>query len=74
MANAGIKKRIREYLDKADDDMLNRISEFIEAEETYVSSLKKTLLDERLLHHRDNPKDGKDWDELFRELSNKYEL
>lgn len=72
-----IRNRIHNFVDQADERILNIFNAIIEADEAEVSELsdeQKRILDERLEKHKQSPNSGKHWNELRQELKLNYNL
>jgi hypothetical protein len=72
-----IRKRIHEFIDHADERILRIINAIIITEENMeddLSSEHKTILDQRLQSHHENPDSGKSWNEVKSSLKDKYGL
>lgn len=71
-----LKDKIRNYIENADERILKIINAIIEAEteEQELSQAHKDLLDERLKYHKENPSDGKTWEEVKSSLKTEYGL
>ncbi|WP_454060736.1 addiction module protein [Elizabethkingia ursingii] len=71
-----LKKRIHEFIDRADERILKIINAIITSEETEgeLSIEHKAILDERLEEHEKNPNSGKSWKDVRLECKNEYGL
>ena len=72
-----IRNRIHDFIDHADERILNILNAIILADEAEVCELSlenKRILDERLENHKQNPNSGKHWKELKQELKLNYGL
>ncbi len=74
METKEIKNRIRDYIEHADDRILRIINAIIDTEENELPQSHKDILDERLKYHKENPEDGKSWEEVKSLLNKKYEV
>lgn len=74
MTTIQMKKRIKNYIDQADDRMLRILNAMVESEEQQIPPELKQELDKRLELHNQNPEQGKKWEELKTELKAKYAL
>lgn len=72
METKEIKNRIRDYIEHADDRILRIINAIIDTEENELSQAHKDILHERLKYHKENPEDGKSWEEVKSLLTKKY--
>jgi len=72
METKEIKKRIRDYIEHADDRILRIMNAIIDTEENELSQAQKKILDERLKYHKENPEEGKSWEEVKSVLNKKY--
>lgn len=64
MDSLDLKNKIRNYIDHADDRILKIINAIIETEEEGLSQGHRNVLDERVKYHKENPSDGKTWEEI----------
>lgn len=71
-----IKNRIRNYIEHADEYILKIIHIIIESqtEEEGLTERHKEILDERLKYHKENPTEGKSWEEIQKSLQEQYGL
>lgn len=74
METIEIKTRILKFVEHADERMLRIFNAIIEAEENELPQSHKDILDERIKFHRENPNDGKDWEEVKNSLKEQYGL
>lgn len=77
MSTIELKKRIKGYIDQADDRMLHILNAIIQAdmEEQYtLSEEQKDELDKRLQFHQENPGSGRSWAAVKADLEAKYDL
>lgn len=72
METEDIKERIRNYIEHADDRLLRIMNAIIDTEENEISQANKEILDDRLKYHQENPEDGKSWEVVRTQLSDKY--
>lgn len=72
MNTNALKKRIHNFVEEADEQMLQLINALIDSEETGLSSKHKRILDERLKFHALNPNDGKPWEEVRNVIAQRY--
>jgi len=74
MKSSDIKTRIHNYIDQADDRMLQIFNAIIDSEsiEYDISKEEKKILDSRLQQHLENPEEGKLWTEVRSLLKVKY--
>ena len=72
METREIKNRIRNYIEHADDRILRIINAIIDTEENEIPESHQKILDERLKYHRENPEDGKSWEEVKSLLKDRY--
>ena len=72
METTEIKNRIRRYIEHADDRILRIINAIIETEENQLSQSHRDILDERLKLHKENPEEGKSWEEIRSSLNEQY--
>ncbi|MEQ8477002.1 addiction module protein [Fulvivirga sp.] len=67
MGAAQIREFLHEYINKADERLINLMYAMVQAdmkEEDYQLSAKhKKILDERIASHEANPSSGSSWDE-----------
>lgn len=65
-----LKNKIRDYIDIADERILKIINAIIETEteEKGLSQKHKDILDQRLKYHKENPSNGRAWEEIKRSL------
>lgn len=76
-----IKERIQKSINQADDKLLRMIDTLIEIyqsddtnEKFGLTESECRLLDERLKFHKENPSNGKSWDELKDVLQQQHGL
>lgn len=71
-----LKNKIRSYIENADERILKIINAIIEAEtdEQELSQAHKDLLEQRLKYHKENPSDGKTWEEIKGSLKEQHGL
>lgn len=69
MDSIDLKNKIRKYIDHADDRILKIINAIIETEEEGLSQAHWNVLDERIKYHKENPSDGKTWEEIKSSLN-----
>ncbi|MFA5620320.1 MAG: addiction module protein [Weeksellaceae bacterium] len=71
-----LKNKIRSYIENADERILKIINAIIEAEtdEQGLSQAHKDQLEQRLKYHKENPSDGKTWEEIKSSLKKQYGL
>ena len=71
-----LKNKIRNYIETADERILKIINAIIETEteETGLSQSHKEILEQRLEFHKNNPTDGKSWEEIKDSLKLRYGL
>lgn len=69
-----LKNRIRNYIENADERILKIINAIIETEEQGLSQTHKDILDQRLKYHKENPSDGKTWEEIKSSLKEQHGL
>ncbi|MDR6404656.1 MULTISPECIES: addiction module protein [Chryseobacterium] len=71
-----LKKRIHEFIDRADERILRIINAIIATEENpeELSHEHKEILDQRLQQHKENSDSGKSWDNVKNSLKDKYGL
>ncbi|MET3731112.1 addiction module protein [Moheibacter stercoris] len=71
-----LRNRIRNYIENSDERILKIINALIdsETEEQDVSQSHKELLDLRLKLHKENPSEGKFWEEIKAALETQYGL
>lgn len=74
METQEIKNRIRDYIEHADARILRIINAIIESEENEFPKDHKEILDVRMKYHRENPEEGKSWEEIKSILKEKHEL
>lgn len=72
METEEIKNRIRKYIEHADVRILRIFDAIIITEENEFPEAHKEILDKRLKFHRENPDEGKDWEEVKSDLNKKY--
>lgn len=59
-----LKNRIKNYIENADERILKIINAIIETEEQGLSQSHKEIIDQRLKFHKENPSDGRTWEEI----------
>lgn len=72
-----LRKKIHDYIDQADDKMLQIFNAIISNENSDEKGLTKEhreILDKRLEEHQYNPESGKSWDDVVNELKKEYGL
>ncbi|UGU14720.1 addiction module family protein [Sinomicrobium kalidii] len=71
-----LRNRIKKYIEHADERILKIFNAIIETEteEPGLTPSHKEIIDIRLKHHRENPTDGKDWDDIKASLKQQYGL
>ena len=71
-----IRKKIHEFIDHADEQILHIINEIIttESKKKGLSEDHKAILDERLQEHVENPTAGNSWSDVRQELRKEYGL
>ena len=72
-----LRKKIHDFIDQADDKMLQIINAIISNENSDEKGLTKEhreILDKRLEEHQYNPESGKPWTEVVNELKKEYGL
>lgn len=78
METAALRNKLLDIIANADKKELQRFSDFVEnssKDDLYVvTEVQKTILDQRLKKHTENPSSGKDWDDLASELSSNYNV
>ena len=70
-------KKIHDFIDQADDKMLQIFNAIISNENSDEKGLTKEhreILDKRLEEHQYNPESGKPWTEVVNELKKEYGL
>lgn len=70
-----IKNRIHHFIENADERILRVINAIViseEGDDVTLTTEHKTILDERLRDHQENPKDGESWEEVKDELAKEY--
>lgn len=63
---SNLKKKIKQYIDEADDRVLNIFNAIIDKENEHLAwdDPVENILKKRLKYHIENPSDGKSWDKL----------
>ena len=72
-----LRKKIHDFIDQADDKMLQIFNAIISNENSDENGLTKEhleILDKRLEEHQYNPESGKPWTEVVNELKKEYGL
>ena len=72
-----LRKKIHDFIDQADDKMLQIFNAIISNENSDEKDLTKEhreILDKRLEEHQYNPESGKPWTEVVNELKKEYGL
>ena len=72
-----LRKKIHDFIDQADDKMLQIFNAIISNENSDEKGLTKEhreILDKRLEEHQYNPESGKPWTEVINELKKEYGL
>lgn len=72
-----LRKKIHDFIDQADDKMLQIFNAIISNENSDEKGLTKEhreILDKRLEEHQYNPESGKPWAEVVNELKKEYDL
>ena len=72
-----LRKRIHDFIDQADDKMLQIFNAIISNENSDEKGLTKEhreILDKRLEEHQYNPESGKPWTDVVNELKKEYGL
>ena len=72
-----LRKKIHDFIDPADDKMLQIFNAIISNENSDENGLTKEhreILDKRLEEHQYNPESGKPWTEVVNELKKEYGL
>ena len=72
-----LRKKIHDFIDQADDKMLQIFNAIISNENSDEKGLTKQhreILDKRLEEHQYNPESGKPWTEVVNELKKEYGL
>ena len=63
-----IRELLHEYIDKADERLINLIYVMVQADmkegDYELSSAHKKILDERIATHQNNPTSGSSWEEV----------
>ena len=75
--NLELKNRIKKYIETADDQILEIFNAIIDSQTNsgfQLSDEEKTILDQRIKFHQENPTDGKTWDEIKDSLKIQYGL
>lgn len=76
-SNIQLRKKIHDFIDQADDKMLQIFNAIISNENSDEKGLTKEhreILDKRLEEHQYNPESGKPWTEVVNELKKEYGL
>ncbi len=75
MSTADIREEIHQYIDRADDRVIQLIYGMVKAdltEEDYeLSEAHKEILDQRLAEHKSNPTSGSSWQKIKARVSDK---
>ena len=72
-----LRKKIHDFIDQADDKMLQIFNAIISNENSDENGLTKEqreILDKRLEEHQYNPESGKPWTDVVNELKKEYGL
>ena len=72
-----LRKKIHDFINQADDKMLQIFNAIISNENSDENGLTKEhreILDKRLEEHQYNPESGKPWTEVVNELKKEYGL
>ena len=72
-----LRKKIHDFIDQADDKMLQIFNAIISSENSDEKGLTKEhreILDKRLEEHQYNPESGKPWTDVVNELKTEYGL
>ena len=72
-----LRKKIHDFIDQADDKVLQIFNAIISNENSDEKGLTKEhreILDKRLEEHQYNPESGKPWTEVVNELKKEYGL
>ena len=72
-----LRKKIHDFIDQADDKMLQIFNAIISNENSDEKGLTKEhreILDKRLEEHQYNPESGKPWTDVVNELKTEYGL
>jgi len=72
-----LRKKIHDFIDQADDKMLQIFNAIISNENSDEKGLTKEhreILDKRLEEHQYNPESGKPWTDVVNELKKEYGL
>lgn len=71
-----LKKKIKDYLENADERILKIIHAIIETEtkKEELPQTQKDLLDQRLQFHKKNPSDGRSWESIKKSLESQHGL
>lgn len=72
-----LRKKIHDFIDQADDKMLQIFNAIISNENSDEKGLTKEhreILDKRLEEHQCNPESGKPWTDVVNELKTEYGL
>ena len=74
MGTVKLREEIHQYIDKADDRIIQLIYGMVQADLTQedyeLSEAHKRILDERLETHKSNPSTGSNWKEVKARISN----
>lgn len=76
-SNIQLRKKIHDFIDQADDKMLQIFNAIISNENSDENGLTKEhreILDKRLEEHQYNPESGKPWTDVVNELKKEYGL
>lgn len=75
MGAAQIREELHQYIDKADERILNMIYAMVKAdtgqEDYLLTDEHKQLLDERLAAHKASPQEGSTWSEVKNRVTQK---
>lgn len=72
-----LRKKIHDFIDQADDKMLQIFNAIISNESSDEKAFTKEhreILDKRLEEHQYNPESGKPWTDVVNELKKEYGL
>lgn len=68
MSGAQIREKLHQYIDQADDRLINLMYAMVQADRSEVdyeiSDEHKSILDKRLASHLAEPSSGSDWEEV----------
>ncbi len=68
------RKTLSKWILETDENVLNEVEAIynITNQNIEISDEHKTILDQRLKDHQENPTSGRNWTEIKAELSSKY--